>query len=148
DKIRAQADEMQSEVNKNLRFLQKKALDVLDQEEKIRARVAASEGQEKSLDTQAEILEGKERALEADQAALDSKVAKLQAEIDRLRGNIADAEKSGGPTTAAMEEWKKDVENRVKIIQKKAMDLLDREEKLRKKEEELRALASQLGVKP
>jgi len=36
----------------------------------------------------------------------------------------------------------------VKIIQKKAMDLLDREEKLRKKEEELRARASQLGVNP
>src|SRR6266540_1466879 len=53
----------------------------------------------------------------------------------------------GGPTSAAMEEWKKDVENRVKIIQKKAMELLDREEKMRKKEEELRALAQQLGVK-
>src|SRR3989442_263043 len=66
----------------------------------------------------------------------------------QTRRSIADAEKSGGPTTAAMEEWKKDVENRVKIIQKKAMDLLDREEKLRKKEEELRALASQLGAKP
>jgi len=148
DKIRAQADEMQAEVNKNLRFLQKKALDVLDQEEKIRARVAAIEGQEKSLDTRGEILEGKERALEADQAALDAKIAKLQAEIDRLRARLTDTEKSGGPTTAAMEEWKKDVENRVKIIQKKAMDLLDREEKLRKKEEELRALASQLGVNP
>ena len=47
-----------------------------------------------------------------------------------------------------MEEWKRDVENRVKIIQKKAMDLLDREEKLRKKEEELRALANHLGVNP
>jgi hypothetical protein len=45
-----------------------------------------------------------------------------------------------------MEEWKKDVENRVKIIQKKAMDLLDREQKLRQKEEELRALAQQLGA--
>jgi hypothetical protein len=45
-----------------------------------------------------------------------------------------------------MEEWKKDVENRVKIIQKKAMDLLDREQKLRAKEEELRALAQQLGA--
>jgi len=34
----------------------------------------------------------------------------------------------------------------VKIIQKKAMELLDREQKLREKEEELRALAQQLGV--
>src|SRR5438445_530410 len=66
DKMRAQADEMQSEVNKNLRFLQKKALDVLDQEEKIRARVAAIEGQEKSLDTRAEILDGVVRLLEPD----------------------------------------------------------------------------------
>src|SRR2546428_8824506 len=104
---------MQSEVNKNLRFLQKKALDVLDQEEKIRSRVAAIEGQEKSLDTRAEVLEGKERGLEADQAALDSKLTKLQAEIVRLRGSIADAEESVRPSTAVMVEWMKHVDNRV-----------------------------------
>ena len=45
-----------------------------------------------------------------------------------------------------MEEWKRDIDNRVKIIQKKALDLLDREEKLRKREEELKELAKQLGV--
>ncbi len=146
ERLRAQADEMQAEVTKNLRFLQKKALDVLDQEEKIRTRVTGVDEKARALDAQGEILEGKERALMDDQAELDAKTAKLQAEVDRLRARIADAEKAGAPTTAAMEEWKKDVENRVKIIQKKAMELLDREEKLRKKEEELRALASQLGV--
>jgi hypothetical protein len=36
----------------------------------------------------------------------------------------------------------------VKIIQRKALELLDREEKLRKREEDLKALADQLGVKP
>jgi DNA repair exonuclease SbcCD ATPase subunit len=84
--------------------------------------------------------------LDADQSESDSKTAKLQAEIDRLRARLAELEKGVGPPTAAMEEWKKDVENRVKIIQKKAMDLLDREQKLRAKEEELRGLAQQLGV--
>ena len=146
EKLRAQADTMQAEVATNLRFLQKKALDVLDQEEKIRERLMHVEEREKALDARAEILEGKERTLTDDQADLDAKTAKLQAEVDRLQARLADAEKAGGPSTAAMEEWKKDVENRVKIIQKKAMDLLDREEKVRKKEEELRVLAAQLGV--
>jgi uncharacterized protein (DUF3084 family) len=45
-----------------------------------------------------------------------------------------------------MDEWKRDIENRVKIIQKKALDLLDREEKLRKKEDELKELAAKMGV--
>jgi len=146
ERLRTQADTMQAEVTKNLRFLQKKALDVLDREEKIRVRDASIDQQEKGLDTRAEILESKERALEADRLELDTKASKSEAEIERLRARIADAEKGGGPTSAAMEEWKKDVENRVKIIQKKAMELLDREEKMRKKEEELRALAQQLGV--
>ncbi len=146
EKLRAQANTMQAEVATNLRFLQKKALDVLDQEEKIRERLMHVEERENALDARAEILEGKERTLTDDQADLDAKTAKLQAEVDRLQARLADAEKAGGPSTAAMEEWKKDVENRVKIIQKKAMDLMDREEKLRKKEEELRALAEQLGV--
>src|SRR5256712_13832208 len=106
---------MQAEVNKNLRFLQKKALDVLDQEEKIRARVGTIEGQEKSLDTRGEILEGKERPLEADQAAPDAKIAKLQGEIDRLRPRLTHTDKSDPPTTSAMEEGSKELETRPKI---------------------------------
>jgi molecular chaperone GrpE (heat shock protein) len=84
--------------------------------------------------------------LESDQSESESKTTKFQAEIDRLRTRLAELEKGVGPSTAAMEEWKKDVENRVKIIQKKAMELLDREQKVRAKEEELRSLAQQLGV--
>ncbi len=147
ERLRAQADGMQAEVTKNLRFLQKKALDVLDQEEKIRARDAKIAERERSLDTRQEILQGKEGDIESDRQELDAKTAKLTSEVERLRAKVADMEKVGGPTSAAMEEWKKDVESRVKIIQKKAMELLDREEKMRKKEEELRALAQQLGVK-
>jgi hypothetical protein len=84
--------------------------------------------------------------VDADQNESDSRTAKLQAEVDRLKAKLAEFDKGAGPSTAAMEEWKKDVENRVKIIQKKAMELLDREQKLRQKEEELRAMAQQLGV--
>lgn len=84
--------------------------------------------------------------MDADRSEFDTKTARLQADVDRLRARIAEMEKGGGPSKAAMDEWRKDVENRVKIIQKKAMELLDREEKLRDKEEELRAMALQLGV--
>ena len=45
-----------------------------------------------------------------------------------------------------MEEWKREIDKILIIIQKKALDLLDREEKLRKKEEELQALAAKIGV--
>ena len=148
EKLRVQAEGMQAEVSKNLRFLQKKALDVLDKEEKLREREAAVEHEERALDTRAEILEGKERAIEADRSELETRAGRLQAEVDRLRARLTEIDKGSGPSSAAMEEWKKDVENRVKIIQKKAMELLDREQKLRDKEAELRALAAQLGVAP
>src|SRR5438876_10673681 len=69
EKLRVQADAMQAEVSKNLRFLQKKALDVLDREEKLREREIEIEQKERSLDTRAEILEGKQRAVEADQGS-------------------------------------------------------------------------------
>lgn len=144
--LRVQAEAMQAEVSKNLRFLQKKALAVLEREEKFREREAAIEHKERTLDTRAEILEGKERTNEVDRSEFESKTARLQAEIDRLRGRLTEIEKGAGPSTAAMEEWKKDMENRVKIIQKKAMDLLDREQRLREKEAELRDLGQQLGV--
>jgi chromosome segregation ATPase/regulation of enolase protein 1 (concanavalin A-like superfamily) len=146
EKLRVQAEGMQAEVSKNLRFLQKKALDVLDKEEKLREREVATEHEERALDTRGEILEGKERTIEADRSEFETRAARLQAEVDRLRGRLSEIDKGSGPSSAAMVDWKKDVENRVKIIQKKAMELLDREQKLREKEAELRTLAQKLGV--
>ncbi len=146
ERLRAQADGMQAEVTKNLRFLQKKALEVLDQEEKMRAREGKIVERERGLDTRMEILEGKEGVVQSDRQELDAKTSKLTAEVERLRAKLAEMEKMGGPSGSALEDWRRDVESRVKIIQKKAMELLDREEKMRKKEEELRALAHQLGV--
>ena len=70
---------------------------------------------------------------------------KAKQENEKLKARLAEAEKAG-PSTVEVDDWKRDIENRVKIIQKKALDLLDREERLRKKEEELKAMAAQLGV--
>ena len=71
---------------------------------------------------------------------------KLQAEVAKYKARLADAEKAAG-TTAEMEEWRRDLDARVKIVQKKAFELLDREEKLRQKEEDLKALAERLGAR-
>src|SRR5207247_10895826 len=54
ERLRIQADAMQAEVSKNLRFLQKKALEVLDREEKLRERDIRVEEKEKGLDARAE----------------------------------------------------------------------------------------------
>src|SRR5439155_21421975 len=52
ENLRVQADVMQAEVSKNLRFLQTKALDVLDREEKLRERETGIQQKARSLDTQ------------------------------------------------------------------------------------------------
>ena len=145
EKMKAQAESMQAEVSKNMRFLQKKALDVLDREEKIRAREGKADEESRILETRTQILEQKERALEADKEELMARLEKAKQETEKLRAKLADLEKSG-QAAVDMDEWKRDIENRVKIIQKKALDLLDREERLRKREEELKALAAKVGV--
>ena len=87
----------------------------------------------------------KEKSLAAEREETLEKASRLQADLERLRTKLSAAENAAQPA-ADMEEWKKEVETRVKIIQKKAFDLLDREEKLRKREEELRAKAQELGL--
>ncbi len=145
EKLKAQADSMQAEVAKNMRFLQKKALDVLDREEKIRAREVKVDEQGHLLESRAQILEQKDRVFDSEKSDLTERLEKMRQENEKLKGKLAEAQ-AVSKSTIDMDEWKRDIENRVKIIQKKALDLLDREEKLRKKEEELRALAAQLGV--
>ncbi len=145
EKLKAQADAMQAEVAKNMRFLQKKALDVLDREEKLRMREAKIDEQNRLLESRAQILEQKDRAFEAEREDLTVRLEKAKLEQEKLKAKLAESERTGR-ATIDMDEWKRDIDNRVKIIQKKALDLLDREEKLRKKEEELHALAAQLGV--
>ena len=144
-RMKAQAETMQAEVAKNMRFLQKKALDVLDREERIRARENRTEESDRVLGARGQVLDEKERALETERVEIVARLEKAKQENEKLKARLAEAEKAG-PSTVEVDDWKRDIENRVKIIQKKALDLLDREERLRKKEEELKAMAAQLGV--
>ncbi len=145
EKDKAQSESMQQEVSRNMKFLQRKAVDVLEKEENLRARELKIAESENALQTRDEILRDKERVLEVEREELVAKAERAQAEVAKLKAKLAEVER-GGASTAEREEWRRDIENRVKIVQRKAMELLDREEKLRKKEEELRALAERLGV--
>ncbi len=147
EKAKAESEAMQQEVSKNMKFLQKKAVDVLDREEQTRKREEALAETEKSIDTRAEILDSKEKELETDREQLTRTTERLQAEVAKLRSRLESAEKNAA-SSVDMEEWKRDLDARVKILQKKAFELLDREEKLRKRQEELEALAQKLGVEP
>ena len=145
EKAKAQADAMQAEVSKNMKFLQKKAVNVLDREEQYRERETRLGESERALEARAEVLEAKERELQVEREELMSKVGRLESEIGKLRARVDETPKGtlAGPE---MDAWREDVELRVKIIQKKAFDLLDREEKLRKREQELKARAEELGI--
>ncbi|HKZ89918.1 MAG TPA: DNRLRE domain-containing protein [Thermoplasmata archaeon] len=145
EKAKAQSEAMQAEVSKNMKFLQKKAVDVLDREEQFRERDQRVQDAEKALEARAEILESKARALDDEREQLRRQVDRLEGEASKLKDRLAEAERSppGGEDIA---EAREDIETRVKIIQKKAFDLLDREEKLRKRERELKTRAQELGV--
>lgn len=145
EKEKVQAEMMQKEVSKNMKFLQKKAVDILDKEEKLRTREQEIADRESLIEQNEQALRDEERILEAERTQMAAKVERANSEMTKLRERLAEAEK-GTESLAEMMEWKKDVENRVKILQKKAMDILDREEQLRKREESLKALSEKLQV--
>ncbi len=111
-----------AEVAKERRFLQRRAIEILDREEKVR-------GREMALDERENTLAKREQAV----AARESTAAR--------------AAGPAGPPSPDAEEARKDIERRVKIIQQKALDLLEREEKLRKRAAELEALEARLSSK-
>ncbi len=116
-----EADAAKAEVAKERRFLQRRAIEMLDREEKVRAREMALDEREASLGRREQVLTTRESG---------SKVTMAP----------------GTPPVDA-DEARKDIERRVKIIQQKALDLLEREERLRKRAAELEALESRLSGK-
>lgn len=112
-----------AELAKERKFLQRRAIEMLDREEKVR---------------------GREMAL----GERESAVTKREHEMATREASLAGTQ--GTPPAAPMppaevEEAKKDIEMRVKIIQQKALELLDREERLRKRAAELEALEARLS---
>lgn len=116
----ADLDTLKAEVSKERKFLQRRAIEMLDREEKVRGREMAAEERDAALTR-------REQAL-ADREASAAKGPALAA------APVPDAD-----------EARKDIERRVKIIQQKALDLLEREEKLRKRAAELEALEARLS---
>ncbi len=145
EKEKTEAENMQKELQKNMKFLQKKAMELLDKEEKLRTREVKITEAEDRIQTRDDLVQERERSLEKEREELAEKANKTQAEVVKLKEKLAEAVKDTA-STAEMEEWRRDIESRVKIVQKKAMEILNREEKLRKKESELRKVAEKLGV--
>jgi hypothetical protein len=119
----AELDTAKAELAKERKFLQRRAIEMLDREEKVR---------------------GRELALDERETAL----ARHEQEIVGREATLAKAVPAGPvAATAEAEEARKDIERRVKIIQQKALELLDREERLRKRAAELEALETRLSGK-
>jgi hypothetical protein len=117
-----------AEAAKERKFLQRRAIEMLDREERARDRETKVEEREKSLGRREQELLARESA---------AAKAKMPAPAS---GSMAGA-------APDMDEARKDIERRVKIIQQKALELLDREEKLRKRAAELEALEARLSRK-
>ncbi len=112
-----------AELTKERKFLQRRAIELLDREEKLR---------------------GREITLDEREAA----AVKREQELANREASLAKAIPAA-PTSASAEadEARRDIERRIKIIQQKALELLDREEKLRKRAAELEALEARLSGK-
>ena len=117
----ADLETAKAELAKERKFLQRRAIEMLDREEKVRGREMALDGREAAAAKHEQDLGAREAAL--------SKVVSAPPI----------------PAGAESEEARKDIERRVKIIQQKALELLDREEKLRKRAAELQALEARLS---
>ena len=112
-----------AELAKERKFLQRRAIEMLDREEKVRTR---------------------EMTLGEREAAVirpEQELASREATVERTKSPPPAA----ALPPAEVEEARKDIEIRVKIIQQKALELLDREEKLRKRAAELEALEARLS---
>ena len=128
DAVKQAIDLEKAQLAKERKFLQKRAIEILDQAEQTRDREARLEQREASLTRREEELSLREQDLKTMKTVV-------------APGPAPDAPK------AEVEEARKDIDRRVKIIQQKALELLDREEKLRKRAAELQALEDRLSGK-
>ena len=110
-------DEERRQLDKDRKMVQRRALDLLDREEKLRAR-------EMEVASDAEYL------------------VRIEKEKEALRGEL-EAAKKANPPGFDPEAARREIDQRVKILQQKALDLLAREERLRKEREELERRAAE-----
>jgi hypothetical protein len=115
----ASAAAERKQLEKDRKMLQRRALELLDREERIREREFALADEHK-------------------------KIEESRKEVDGLLAKI-EAAKRAAPEFD-VEAARREVDMRVKILQQKALDLLDREEKLRRREAELQGVAAPMGA--
>lgn len=116
-----------AELARERKFLQRRAIELLDREERVREREMRLDDRERDLARREEEATSREQDLERQKTLL----AQVRPQAPGIR--------------AEADEAKKDIDRRVKIIQQKALELLDREEKLRKRAEELEAMEARLS---
>ena len=116
-----------AELARERKFLQRRAIDLLDREERVRDREAKVDERQRDLMRREEDLSARE------------------ADLERQKVLLAQAKPQPTEVRAESDETRKDIERRVKIIQQKALELLDREEKLRKRAAELEAMEARLA---
>ena len=116
-----------AELARERKFLQRRAIDLLDREERVRDREAKIDERQRDLMRREEDLSARE------------------ADLERQKVLLAQAKPQPTEVRAESDETRKDIERRVKIIQQKALELLDREEKLRKRAAELEAMEARLA---
>ncbi len=124
DHANAETAAAKAELAKERKFLQRRAIELLDREERVRDRESIVDEREAKL--------GKR----------EEELATRTASLDAMKLAAAAPPTTSGATT---DEARKDIERRVKILQLKALELLEREEKLRKRAAELETLEARLG---
>src|SRR5213080_2584129 len=127
DEVRKTMEGQKGELARERKFLQRRAIELLDREERVRDREAKSDEREHELARRVEDLTAKEQ------------------DVSRQKTIIAQAKPPILDVRAQADEAKKDIERRVKIIQQKALELLDREENLRRRAAELEAMEARLS---
>ena len=127
DEVRKTMEGEKGELARERKFLQRRAIELLDREERVRDREAKSDEREHELARRIEELTTKEQD-----------VARQKTIIAQVKTPVSDVRTQA-------DEAKKDIERRVKIIQQKALELLDREEKLRRRAAELEAMEARLS---
>jgi hypothetical protein len=115
------------ELARERKFLQRRAIELLDREERVRDREAKADDREHELARRNEELTTREQ------------------DVGRQKTLLAQAKTPVLDVRTQADEAKKDIERRVKIIQQKALELLDREEKLRRRAAELEAMEARLS---
>jgi len=127
DEVKTAVDGEKAELARERKFLQRRAIELLDREERVRDREVRIDERERDLVRREDDLTARETDFEREKTLLIQ--ARPPSQTARLE----------------TDEAKKDIERRVKVIQQKALELLDREEKLRKRAAELQAMEARLS---